>query len=390
MTLIQKMLKNNDITPTSDAGNNGGNNGQPGPNSSAAGENLEDDAELNGAAKPEAGKEGADAKPGAAGGGGAPAGENNNNGGGSPQAADLTDEAIIEGLRKKGFEVNNLEDLRKPVVVPELTPGEKAEAQRRRLNEIRAFALQSNKVTTTQLDAYARESTMDPVELSYAVFKREKLEELTNANTPADQMPADKDIRAEFDELNFLYAEEADPKRKTALKRLEREADNYLQETYPAIYDMETDYDAHTGSQAQRIAYNSTINTIFTELGTEIPYSIPGDKPGEVFSYNVKFKDDEIAAIRSVYESDDLFRNLGNSQADKAKITEGVMNTLFAKHRMKITAEVARAHADALVIASKKGRRNIPVTTQQGQEALGSKTVTPLVGKMLKNTGVIQ
>jgi len=389
MTLAQKMLKNNGVALAGSGANNVDNDNQQGGHSSAS-DTADDENKdgLDGAANPgavnlDASKEGS-----AAAGANAPAGNNENGGGSSASEIVLTPEQLIAELRKVGVEVNSLSDLKKPAAEVILTEAEKQEAEQKRRNEIRSFALQKGKVSTTQLDAYARESTMDSVELAFAVYKREKLAELAEENTPKDEMPSDRDMRAEFDELNFLYADETDSKRRKALKRLEKEADQYLQETYPSIYDMEDEFEEHVGLQNSRAVYNSNINEAFTAIGEEIPFEIKGDKAGEVFNYKVKFKPEDVAIIRKMYEGDELFKVLGSANADKAVIVEAVKNSFLSKFLPKILQDVAGAHATAVKMAIQTGRRNIPITTFVDAGQAGDKKVTPGVKKMLQNSGV--
>lgn len=371
MTLTQKLLKENGIEPakTENQGGNGDQSGNQGSSSGSGGAGAggnNSDPNLEGKNK-------------GAGDGTNQGGKAGDQGGNPPPGDQLPDEAtIIRGLKAQGIDVASLLELKAKTTPPpaEPSPEEKAKLDQQKKNNIRSHALQTGQVTTTELDAFARESETPAIDLAYSLFKKERLAEVPQGTTP----PTDKDLRDEFDEANFQYAEATDPKRIRAEKRLNAEVEGYLQQTYPKIYDMEEVYNNHEQTQTQRTGYNTLVDDAVTSLGTEITFDLQDDK--EAVNYPVKFSPEQIAEIVKLYKGDPMFNTVGKAGVSKENLALAMKNSFIAKFLPKILSDVATAHASKKLETAAKGRRGIFDTTSHANDS-GEKQVSPGVKKIL-------
>ncbi len=361
MTLVQKMLQDNGIKPadTSDV------NGQkldPNGKESGASEVLADD---NTVIKPDT--------------------DANISIPATKPAADVADAdtepdeaALVQMLAKKGIKISSLKDLEKPADEIPLTDDQKAAAEQKRQNAIRSFALSTGKVTTTLLDNYIRESGKPAPDIAFSLYKAERLADEKEAGTK--EMPTDKDLQEEFDELYFQHADATDPRRKAAEKRMQAMADSHLANKYEKIYTLEDDYNDHLTTTEQRKSYDSEVSQAVTSLGDTLAIEITDDNDQKV-TYTVKFNQAEKKAIQDIYTADSMFNSIGG-KAKKEQIVAAMKDSLKSMFFDRFVADVARAHATAKTKGIKMGRREIFSDTNI-TDKIGDKKVTPMVKKIL-------
>jgi hypothetical protein len=299
---------------------------------------------------------------------------------------DITDDLVLKVLNKrKGTQFKSLDELNKPAENHQQPSEEELRQQQaERQNNVRAWALQNKKVTSTDFDQYAQESSVPYVELAFGLYKTERIEALKAAGKT--DFPDDKALKEEFDDLNFQFAKADDPKRVKAEARLQGEVENHLATKYEKIYSLEDEFSAQENTTNLRTNYNTTINQVFTEAATEfaeLTFEIAGEKKDEKIPYKFKISPELLNTVRAEYQSDGSFSILGQGKPDAANIKAAVRNTLISKALNEIISEVANAHGNAVRDAIAKGRRNIVDRTEnQGSE--GGKVSSPLVKKMLE------
>lgn len=364
MTLTQKMLQNNGIAPKSDTGNNGTDGNQTDTNAAAVDGNKGDDPAA--AAKVEPVVPAATADP---------------QGGGA--TAEPDEQSILKVLAARGINVKSLSELTPPAPAePALTEAEKEAAEQQRQNDIRSFGLATGKITTKYFDSYIRESGLDPVELGFKLYRATREAE---AKAAGDDAPDKDDLQKEFDELNFQYAVDSDPRRKAAEKRLQKDIDNYLETEYEKIYSLEGEYNTHQEALKKRKAYTADVNRAVSAIGDTLPFTVtdesnPSQKQEVVLK--IKLRPDEIKAIETHFAGDEMFNAIGKNGVDAKNLAEGITNSLITKNLKRIISEVALAFADLKIKGIKMGRREIFTGTATGADAAGKK-VTSGVKKIL-------
>lgn len=300
---------------------------------------------------------------------------------------DISDELLLRALNKKtGRVITSLSDIAQPQETQPTEEELRTRAQEHQ-NQVRAYALQNKLVTTTDFDQYAQESSVPYDQLTRQLYVRERLEELVQAKTPEDQMPTEQDLETEFDEVNFRFAAETDPKRRAAEKRLQRERDNYIKDKYGKILTLEQQYDQHTTTTQRRQSYNTTVENVFSEVQTELAdldFQVLGDKPEETVTYKFKVKPEEIQAIKKTYLTDNSYQMLSQGEISKDVLKKAIQQGLTSTLMGKIISEVAKAHASSMLEKIGKGRRNIPDRTPISSMNEGSNSTAPGIKRQLE------
>jgi hypothetical protein len=303
---------------------------------------------------------------------------------------DIDDAILLKHLEKRGLKFGAITDINKPAE-RELTEVEKRDAENARRDSVRAFALQSKKVTSTQLDNYAKDTNLSAVELAFNLFKKEKIEELTADKIPADKMPTDEEIRNEFNDIHYQYAEKTDPKRIHSEKLLQKVADEYINNTYANVLDLDEEYDNHQQTTQKRTVYATQVEQVINDLGTELDFQITNDK--EVFPFKFKITPEVQNAVRKSYLNDGTFSALGQGNVDKKLLDAAIRGNIIQTEFSRILSEGAVAYLSSKMDDIPKGRRGIkPERKETGSEG-GEKTVNKVVSGILakaENKQVLQ
>lgn len=304
-------------------------------------------------------------------------------GGGNQPVID--DAAVLEYLKKSGKNINSLDDIGKPASA-ELTDEEKREQAEQRRDAVRKFALTNKKATSTDFDNYVRETSIPKKELAFRLYKEERLTALKKANTPADQIPDDKALQEEFNEAHFQYAAEDDAKRLRSERLLEQSVDNYIQDKYANILDLEEEYDSHEQTTVRKQDYGKLIDSVVDGLGTEMSFEIIIDKDkGTKFPFTFKITPEVQKAMKATYMNDTSFNLFGQGNVNKELLEQAIRGNIIQREYQNIISEGAVAYASSLMDEKAKGRRGIPpVRKEEGNEG-GEKTVNKVVKGILEN-----
>ena len=297
----------------------------------------------------------------------------------------IDDAAVVAYLKSKGKKVESLDDIDKPAAVV-LTPEEEQAAAQQRQDAIRQFALKNKKVTSTDFDNYARETSIPVIDLAFKLFKDERIAELTKAKTPADKIPDDKALLDEFNETHFQYAAEDDPKRVRSEKLLQQNVDQYLESKYAAILDLEEEYDGHQQTTQKRESYGKVIDKVVTGLGTEMDFEIIVDKEkNEKFPFKFKITPEVQTAIKKSYMNDASFSLFGQGNVNEELLQQAIRGNIIQREFSNIISEGALAYASTLIDDKAKGRRGIPPNRNEGGGEGGEKRVNKVVQAILNN-----
>lgn len=302
-----------------------------------------------------------------------------------PDNDDLEEAQVIAYLKKKGKKVETLDDIDRPAP-PVLTEEQEREAAQQKQDAVRKFALTAKKATSTDFDNYARESSLPVNDLAFNLYKKDRLEQLKTAKTPADQIPDDKALLEEFNEAHFLYADEDDPKRVRQEKILKKQVDEYIETKYANILDLEEEYDNSIVTTQQRNSYNSVIDSVMTDLGTEMDFEIIIDKDkDEKFPFKFKITPEVQTAIKQIYQSDNSFQLFGKSNVNKELLMEAVKGNIIQRELPRLLSEGAIAYASSVLDDKAKGRRGIPPNRREEGSEGGEKKVNQVVKNLLDN-----
>lgn len=369
MTHVQEVLKRNGYETKAEAKPGDDKNGAPGGKADDVNDDLNDDEKGEKKDPPPAEKKDAP-----------PASEKKD----TPpknttEEVDLDETQLIAQLAKKGISVKALNELNKPEVK---TPEQiEADAQQKR-DEMRQFALRSKKVSSTEFDNYVKETNIPVKDLAFTLYKKERLDELKTAKVPADQLPDDKALRDEFDEAHFQYADENDPKRKNAEKLLNKTVNDYIDDKYSSIINLESEYDNHMQSTEKKGAYNSIVESVVGSIGDEMEFEIPINK-GK-FPFKFKVTPDRIKAIKELYLSDASFGMFGQN-ANEEMLKAAVRGNIIQAEFDNILSEGAIAYYASKVEDIQKGRRGIKPDRDESGSGGGEKKVNKVVQGILQN-----
>lgn len=375
MSVIKAILKDKGLSKADDT--QGANAGAGGGNDAGAGGN---DAGTGGGNDAGAGD---DDKNKGAGAPNPPAGGNGNAPALPGDDDDISEEKLLAALAKKGHKFTSLEDLNKPAAAaPQLTEEEQRQQEQQRRDNIRQYALQSKKVTSTQFDNYVKDTSIPVVEMAFRLFKEERIAELREGGVPADALPDDKSLRNEFDEAHFQYADESDPKRKRHEKLLQELVDNHIAEKYANILELDEDYDNYQSTVVKRAAYGQMLDTVIGGLGETMDFEVP-DENGNPIPFKYKLTPEVTKAIKELYGNDASFSIFGQNNVGKDVIAQAIKGSIIQKEFGKILSEVAIAYASHKLEALPKGRRGIPPVREETGGPGGEKKENKVIKAIL-------
>jgi hypothetical protein len=307
----------------------------------------------------------------------------------NPDDVEISEEVLLRQLAKKGINVSKVDDLKpKPAEQQqELTDTQKEEARKKKQDNMRAYGLQNGKVSSTELDEFARESAEPKDALALKLYKAERLAEMKEQNVPAEDYPSDQDMEHDFKEQYFLYAAEGDSKRKRAAKELETMSAAYLKARYKNVYGLEHDFDQHETTAVRRVAYNQTISQVVDSLPQQIDIPVKDAETNSTINYPFKVSDAVKQKIRELYSNDSSFSVFGQSALNPDDLSKAMVQNIRESEFQNIVSEIANSHASGLLQKVGKGRRAIPenggVSLLQPSGNDGEKTVSPTVKKIL-------
>lgn len=271
---------------------------------------------------------------------------------------DLDNETIIKALEKKGIShIKSLDDLKPKENKEPETEEQKREKERERQTKVRTWGMQNGKVTSTELDEYARESVLEKKELALKLYKAERMEELKGV--PEEERPSDADIEEEFKEEFHQYAADDDRKRKRADKQIAAMADAYLDTRYGNIHNLEGEFNDHETSSQKKQAWKELVNDTITSIPEQLEIDVK-DSNGNIEKYPFTVSAEVKKAVQDYFGSEDSFKLLGQGKLGKEELLQAALGTIREREFLNIISEVANAKADKRYAGTAKGRRAIP------------------------------
>lgn len=254
-------------------------------------------------------------------------------------------EDILSSLKKiKGFEnITSLDDLKK---------AQKEEAKEEetldKKDQIKKWAIENKKVKKELLEEFEKDSQLSNVEKAFKAYQAERANE---TNELTDELYTEEELRAEFEDENYLYLEDTDPKYKRAMSRIELLAKTYDYDKYKELNSIESEFENH-------IETLKTQNTLSENVSKSIP-----DILKDGLSYSIKDDsgnalDIKVPVTKKALEEISLASNELQDVNDLSQIKAVLATKYVLKNLDKVIHEVATAyHSQKLLdkIAASKG-----------------------------------
>lgn len=276
--------------------------------------------------------------------------------------SDLTDEQIIELLKKKGKNITSLDEIG---VEPRVLTAEEIAAQQvqKKENALKK-GLETGAFSTTDLGNFNIDNAKTPREIAFGLFAAEQLD--LDAAVTADE------ISERFSEVYGEGQVDGHWLKEQGLKRMEYIKNAYIQNKYNAITGAEQAYDHIETVQKQTVNYKNSIENIFNTLPKTLEFELPVVNPkGETENkkYTFEFTPEELADAKKNFLTEASFQALGMGEIDMAKLTSSVDVARKALSLNKIIKIIATAHADDRILAMEAERKGVMPETAIGASA---------------------
>lgn len=259
-----------------------------------------------------------------------------------------TDDLLATLQKIKGFEnIKSLDDLKTPEKkeVKVVDDAEKAIAKKA---EIKKWAVERKVVDQKIIDEYEQDSTLSNIEKAFRAYQEERkndIDELT------DEPYTEEALRSEFEDENYLFADEDDPKYKRAMNKINLIADTWMHDKYKPLVKLESEYDSNVSQLENQNILNTAISNSIPEIIKDgLSYAITDDKGVQL---EVKIPVTK-KALEEISISLSELQDLSNPQEVKATLA----TKYVLKNIDKIVHEVATAyHSQKILgkIANSKG-----------------------------------
>lgn len=277
-------------------------------------------------------------------------------GGSGADDLDIDDTRLLAFLkRKKGLDINSLDDLKPVGTQAQETEEEKKKREQEKRNKIRVYGLNSGVVTSNDLDNFARESARPYRDNAFEAWKQENY----GGADPKD-LPTEQELADEFNDEFLQFAEENDPKRARKEAQLQKLSNSYLKDKYGKVYELDRMYEESESDQQTRSQYTGNLQQAFSELGDTLTFKVKSGK--DEVPYSFKLTPEVIDQARKGLESDDSFKVFGRAKLGKEALSNAIRANLINNHLESIISYVAETHANNLLQANARGRRGIPTT----------------------------
>lgn len=286
---------------------------------------------------------------------------------------DVSDESLLLQLSKRGIQLSSLDELMPKPAEP--SEEEKQQAEIKRQAEIRSWGLKEGKVSTTELDSYARESVLPTAELAFELFKAERIAELQG-----DEVLDEEDARLQFEEQFHLLSLEDDPKRLRSQKIIKSMADAYLNARYGKVKSLADEYGQIETETKEKQKYQKSVEEAAAEVPDKLSIPLKG-VDGIERSYNFKLSEETRKAAKDKFLQDGSHLLFG--QMSKEEMVKAMLATMTQSEMQHIIAEVAQAHSSEMLNSHLKGRRGIPVSEGSSVVEVGGKNTSPMVSRMI-------
>jgi hypothetical protein len=270
-----------------------------------------------------------------------------------PEAVSMTDDAVLKYLKEKGFSVNSLDDLNKPV-----TEADIAKQADDRENAKLTYGLNKGLFNRKTHEQFILDKS-NKQQLVFAQYYQDAKKE--------DPELSDQDIQDEFAAKYGLDAEPNTRKHKRGQQEIDILSDIILKNKYQNIYKLDSEYDVYekqttTQKEFERKLiseapnYKKTVDDVFGEL-KKIKTKFSEDE-----SYEVELLDDAIGSLKEKFMDKDFVAQKISQGYTKDEIKDIAFNALLSQNWPLIAKEIVKQ----AIYKQQKGVKGItPLGTQQ-------------------------
>lgn len=288
---------------------------------------------------------------------------------------DDNDEVLLEKLKKRGFNVSSLEDLK-----PKPTPADVETQKKERDSKKLSFGLEKKIFTAEEYQSYLKDYN-DPLAVVYDDFRQDLL--------TAEPEITDSEIRERFQE-EYHQEDDQDASRfKRGKKAIETLAEKLIREKHGNVLRLDQTYESHEKEveksteatrkvQAAIPVYKGAVKSAL-EANKKIPVKFSDTETYEVEVNPVHLKEIEDGLLID----DTMIGHINRGTAPE---------TLARAVKMAIIErgfdEYVKGFADKYLIEHAKGTKGVPSLTRAHQDAGNKKVFTENQKKVLDEQGM--
>jgi hypothetical protein len=259
---------------------------------------------------------------------------------------DITEEALLKHLQKKGIKVESLKDLNKPAAEKVLTAEEAAEATEKKKTDAIKFGFDKKLFSKKDYDAFQALTTANKADVVKDAF----IASLKTENPDLD----DSDALDTFNSVFHLYEDEESVKYKLGQKQIEQQFQDIVNSQFSNIVKVEELYDGVQKNLQRAEVFTGLVNTAFDKLPAT--QTIKVDKE----DINITlYTPEQLKAAKENYLTAEMMHSVltEDGTIDEAALLQEVEKDLFYENRFAILEEAAKTLADRKVTAHKIGRK---------------------------------
>lgn len=285
--------------------------------------------------------------------------------------AELTDDIVLEHLRKKGLTVNSLEDLQKPPI----TEADLQKQAEQRETDKFTYGLNKGLFNRKTHEQFILDRN-NKKDLVFAQYYQEAKKDDPNLT--------DEEIQAEFAAKHGLDAEPETRKHKRGMQEIEILGDIILANKYPGIYKLDNEYDTYENSTKQQQlqeakiklgapVFKKDVDDVFAEL-KKITTKISDDE-----SYEVDVLDDAITSLKEKF----LDKNFVAQKISQGYSKEEIKDIAFTALLKENWPVFAKEMINQALLKHQKGVKGILPSGELGKNNKDDRQLTEAQKKAL-------
>jgi hypothetical protein len=265
-----------------------------------------------------------------------------------PQDGEIDEKSLINFLKKKGIEVDSLDQLKPKPADPSPEDLEKQREQSRQAAI--QFGITSNLFTQKEYDDYAKFTAKDKQD----AVKEHFIEQYQQSHPDVDYDDAE-DV---YNEKFFLLEDEEGYKYKSGQQDIEQYYERITKEKYGKIVGIEELHKKVTEGISKFNSYKTQVEDILT---TKIPADLTFSVEGQDIKIPLGLQAETLNSLKDTYLTQDMMSSLvdQSGQVNTELLVEEIQKDLFWANRNTLIAEVARTAADKARLEAKGGRKGI-------------------------------
>lgn len=195
------------------------------------------------------------------------------------------DADLISKLKERGIEISSIDEIINKFAPKEEKKEDTPEEVALKKLKIKEWAISNKKVPVEKLEKFENDIQLSNLELAFRAYTEDRKGDI---NPLTDEEYTDNELRTEFEEENFLYIDDEDPRKKRSLKKIDIIAQTYLRDEYKELNSLDSDFASAQISAQNEVKLQNAISevksnlvksglsySIKDELGVDIPIKLP-------------------------------------------------------------------------------------------------------------------